>query len=315
MAPAWSCHTLAGAASGVAVVLVGQPFDTVKVRQQVFGYVSPLDALRECVRREGLAGLYKGTSPQLPGAALQHAVRMGSYSAAKAWWQLDSGALVGALAGASTGLCVSVIATPVERLKCLQQVERGRRIPLTELLREAVRHGSLPHLFTGFVPTVCRSVLGNVAAFACYESCCVHDVPVAVAGGLAGGAFWTACLPADAVKSHMQAAPLAQQHASKVAPCAQQPDAARLRPGARHVAAPLSCWATARHIVQHAGVFAFWRGYSVVLLRALPVNVAPLSAICYVCVCMCAWMYACMHVCVCVCVCFMCVCVCVCVCE
>ena len=304
MAPAWSCHTLAGAASGVAVVLVGQPFDTVKVRQQVFGYVSPLDALRECVRREGLAGLYKGTSPQLPGAALQHAVRMGSYSAAKTWWQLGPGALVGALAGASTGLCVSVIATPVERLKCLQQVERGRQIPLTELLREAVRHGGLPHLFTGFVPTVCRSVLGNVAAFACYESCCVHDVPVAVAGGLAGGAFWTACLPADAVKSHMQAAPFVQQ-----------PDATRSRPGSRHVAAPLSCWATARHVAQHEGVFAFWRGYSVVLLRALPVNVAPLSRIYYMCVCMFAWIHACMHVCVCVCVCVrVCVCACVCVC-
>ena len=50
---------LAGAVSGLAVLIVGQPFDTVKVRQQV-KQQRALHTLQECIRLEGLAGLYKG---------------------------------------------------------------------------------------------------------------------------------------------------------------------------------------------------------------------------------------------------------------
>jgi hypothetical protein len=50
---------LAGSVSGLAVLIVGQPFDTVKVRQQV-KQQRALYTLQECVRLEGLAGLYKG---------------------------------------------------------------------------------------------------------------------------------------------------------------------------------------------------------------------------------------------------------------
>jgi len=42
-----------------AVVLVGQPFDTIKVRQQVLQQRT-LVVLRKCLRQEGLVGLYKG---------------------------------------------------------------------------------------------------------------------------------------------------------------------------------------------------------------------------------------------------------------
>merc|ERR1719329_1571698 len=136
---AWLSHAappFAGAVSGVAVVLVGQPFDTIKVRQQVLQQRT-LVVLGQCLRREGLAGLYKGTSPQIPGSAVQHAVRMGSYGIARdALLQrnMEPGALVGGIAGIFTGCCVSVIATPVERLKCLQQVETTRRLPLLQVL-------------------------------------------------------------------------------------------------------------------------------------------------------------------------------------
>jgi len=36
------------------------------------------------------------------------------------------------------------------------------------------------------------------------QGCCAQGVPVAVAGGLAGCAFWTAALPADVVKTKIQ---------------------------------------------------------------------------------------------------------------
>ena len=36
------------------------------------------------------------------------------------------------------------------------------------------------------------------------QACCAQGVPVAVSGGLAGCAFWTAALPADVVKTRLQ---------------------------------------------------------------------------------------------------------------
>lgn len=177
---------LAGAVSGVAVVLVGQPFDTVKVRQQVF-QTRLLATFAAVLRREGVAGLYKGTSPQLPGSAVQHSVRMGSYGVARDLMLAKGrrpGALVGAAAGAATACCVSLIATPVERIKCIQQMETTRRMRIAEvlqLLKESAqrchpartRHPAVlmvaTQLYSGFAATLCRSILGNVAAFSCYE--------------------------------------------------------------------------------------------------------------------------------------------------
>jgi len=78
----WIVPPLAGAVSGVAVVLFGQPFDTIKVRMQVLNQRA-LPTFQQCLRLEGVTGLYKGTTPQLPGSAMQHSVRMGSYGVAK----------------------------------------------------------------------------------------------------------------------------------------------------------------------------------------------------------------------------------------
>ena len=51
---------------GIAQVLVGQPFDTVKVRLQTQStnqaqmlYSGPLDCLKKTVQREGVPGLYR----------------------------------------------------------------------------------------------------------------------------------------------------------------------------------------------------------------------------------------------------------------
>jgi solute carrier family 25 carnitine/acylcarnitine transporter 20/29 len=60
---------VAGWASGVALVLAGHPFDTVKVRLQTQGvegrFRGPLDCVRQTVVKEGFFGLYKGAAPPL----------------------------------------------------------------------------------------------------------------------------------------------------------------------------------------------------------------------------------------------------------
>ncbi|KAI4144583.1 MAG: hypothetical protein LQ340_006595, partial [Diploschistes diacapsis] len=61
----------AGGVGGVCAVIVGHPFDLVKVRLQTAEkgvYSSALDVVRKTVAREGLArGLYAGVSAPLVG--------------------------------------------------------------------------------------------------------------------------------------------------------------------------------------------------------------------------------------------------------
>jgi len=64
---------VAGTVAGWAQVLIGQPFDTVKVRlqSQPVGagalYTGPLDATQKILKGEGLRGFYKGTLLPLIG--------------------------------------------------------------------------------------------------------------------------------------------------------------------------------------------------------------------------------------------------------
>ncbi len=57
-------HFLAGSFSGVALILVGHPFDTIKVRLQNEGslgkFKGPLDCLIQTIKNEKIRGLYKG---------------------------------------------------------------------------------------------------------------------------------------------------------------------------------------------------------------------------------------------------------------
>lgn len=57
-------HFLAGSCSGVALILAGHPFDTIKVRLQTEGssgkFKGPIDCVIKTIRNEGFRGLYKG---------------------------------------------------------------------------------------------------------------------------------------------------------------------------------------------------------------------------------------------------------------
>lgn len=51
-----------------AILTVGHPFDTIKVRLQTTSacqFAGPLQCLTYTVRNEGLSGLYKGATPPL----------------------------------------------------------------------------------------------------------------------------------------------------------------------------------------------------------------------------------------------------------
>ena len=65
---------LAGIAGGIAVVVVGHPFDTTKTRLQTAPqgfYSGTADCVRKTFRVEGLSGFYSGIRSPLAGTFLR----------------------------------------------------------------------------------------------------------------------------------------------------------------------------------------------------------------------------------------------------
>jgi solute carrier family 25 carnitine/acylcarnitine transporter 20/29 len=120
-----------------------------------------------------------------------------------------------ALAGAASGLPLACVLGPLERIKCLMQVNKTAGLDsFGHAVRYVYQQGGFPSLFRGTALTVCRDVPGNAAYFAGYE--CVRRMlgapaegssAVAVtlfAGGMAGVMNWIVAIPVDVLKSRWQ---------------------------------------------------------------------------------------------------------------
>ncbi|CAO1636203.1 unnamed protein product [Parajaminaea phylloscopi] len=130
---------VAGVASGLTKLAVGQPMDIVKVRMQTspYGtYRGPWECFMQLARRESLLGLYKGASPVAVSWSISDAVLMGTLHNLRLTFSRwtgtggESGKPLGigyhALAGLGAGWTNSFIQSPAENLKTLLQVQKQR---------------------------------------------------------------------------------------------------------------------------------------------------------------------------------------------
>lgn len=161
-------NTLSGAASGVAKLVVGHPFDTVKVRLQTettgrFG--GPLDCIMKTVRNEGFTALYKGGTPPLIGWGAIDSVMFAALIPARRWLQGDAAELTMTkhwMAGAIAGWTSCIVATPVELLKAKLQIQYGdaqsqKYRGVVDCVRQTWRFGGVYNMSS--VCDVCKVVV------------------------------------------------------------------------------------------------------------------------------------------------------------
>uniref|UniRef100_A0A3Q3JH62 Uncharacterized protein n=1 Tax=Monopterus albus TaxID=43700 RepID=A0A3Q3JH62_MONAL len=171
--------------SGAAGVLVGHPFDTVKVRLQVQNADKPLyrgtfHCFQSIIRQESALGLYKGLGSPMMGLTFINAIVFGVQGNAMRQLGHDT-PLNQFLAGASAGAIQCVICCPMELQvrKCISQNDCVCKYFLT-------------------YDVLTRS-LG-----------CEPDDPYMIpkllfAGGMSGIASWLSTYPVDVIKSRLQA--------------------------------------------------------------------------------------------------------------
>lgn len=231
-------HFVNGALSGMVGILMSHPIDTIKSNVQT----------RKLVPRT-IRGLYQGVNPALAGMAFEKSVVFGTYENSRRFFdKYSSQSTSVALSGAVSGIVVSPIVAPTERLKILAQTGTGFDIKYITQWRH---HG----LFRGLLATYTREVPGFTIYFSTYEylkrrtqqrnSRSIRPWESAAYGGMSGALAWACICPQDVIKTHQQAA-TTNNH--------------------------LGFIRTARLIYSQGGSLAFYRGFQWALIRAVPLH-------------------------------------------
>ncbi|KAL8532380.1 hypothetical protein ACS0TY_008830 [Phlomoides rotata] len=230
----------AGTVGGAAQLIVGHPFDTIKVKLQsqptplpgqAPKYAGAFDAVKQTIAAEGPKGLYKGMGAPLATVAAFNAVLFTVRGQMEAYLRTAPGAPLTVsqqvICGAGAGVAVSFLACPTELIKCRLQAQSvvATSGPGTVAIKyggpmDVARHvlrseGGARGLFKGLVPTLAREVPGNAAMFGVYQALKQYLAggedtsnlgrgSLILAGGLAGASFWGFVYPTDVVKSVLQ---------------------------------------------------------------------------------------------------------------
>ncbi|KAG9231030.1 mitochondrial carrier domain-containing protein [Amylocarpus encephaloides] len=274
----------AGAAGGIAQVLLGQPFDIVKVRlQTTTQYPNALNAARTIYAQEGALAFYKGTLTPLIGIGACVSVQFGAFHEARRRFEaanstknpLSPGLSYAQYyaSGAFAGIANSVISGPIEHVRIRLQTQphgAGKLYsgPLDCVRKLSAHEGVLKGLYRGEAVTVLREAQAYGVWFLSFEymmnadavrnSIARSDIPtwkVAFYGGLAGEALWLGSYPFDVVKSKMQSDGFGKD---------------RKYDGMR------DCF---RKTWRAEGAGGFWKGIGPTLLRAMPVSAGTFAVV------------------------------------
>ncbi|XP_078236746.1 mitochondrial ornithine transporter 1 isoform X1 [Pogona vitticeps] len=179
----------AGAAGGVACVLSGQPFDTIKVKMQTFPamYRGFFDCSVKTYQQEGMYGLYQGTMPALLANVAENAVLFACYGFCQQLVrhlfglgkELALSDFHSAMAGSFASVFSSMALCPTELVKCRMQALHEMKVTgqtalssrsSTWAVVKAVFRAEGPlGFFQGLTSTWLREVPGYFFFFGGYE--------------------------------------------------------------------------------------------------------------------------------------------------
>ncbi|KAM0511735.1 hypothetical protein ACHAPE_009525 [Trichoderma viride] len=260
----------AGYLSGVVGIVVGNPLDIEKVRQQ-----TTRDAIGKPFSQSSVAFM-KGTAAPIFGYGALNALLFVSYNRSEAMLKdaastRDAG-WVTWTAGAMGGLAVWVVSAPTELIKCRAQMSTPATSSWT-IFKQILRTDGVKGLYHGGVVTALRDSIGYGFYFWTYElahrywpaAATAGDTAsgrretskVLLCGGIAGIATWASVFPLDVIKSRLQT----QQYPPSV--LAYRGIASKERGGA---------WRIAKDTYREGGIRPFFRGLSICSVRAFLVN-------------------------------------------
>ncbi|XP_050426054.1 mitochondrial ornithine transporter 1-like [Adelges cooleyi] len=304
---------VAGCVGAVALVYVGQPLDTVKVRMQLEprAYRGMVDCMltvkkqaAESVprspRRAFVRALYVGTTPALAANVAENSVLFATYGACQSMVARTLGLpgadhlspMANAAAGSIASFFSSFTLCPTELIKVRLQADttngiKGQASAL-RVIREVFRTEGVKGFYRGFGSTVVREMPGYYVFFGAYEATRKllspsttdgvrnqHCSPFATmtAGAAAGAALWVVIYPVDAVKSRIQACTTTAGIGTLATATAGG--------GGNGSAGSTAFLGTVLSVVRHEGVGALYSGLKPTIVRTVPASAVMFLAIEY----------------------------------
>jgi len=235
-------------------------------------YKNTLDCAMKSIKTGGPFSLYRGMLAPLVGVTPMYMVCFLGYGVGKQIFTTEKSykelELVNiGLAGATSGIFTTPILTPLERIKCILQVQENAvkmGLPATNYKgaldcgKDIFKRGGITAIYRGFSATMLRDCVASFFYFSTYSYLRHHLTPpnqtsptvlgTLFAGGCAGIMNWLGCIPIDMMKSKLQ-----------TAPDGKYPN------GIRSVFV---------EVIRQDGVLALYRGIGPTLIRAFPANAA-----------------------------------------
>ncbi|KAK9466194.1 mitochondrial carrier domain-containing protein [Lipomyces arxii] len=268
--------TTAGFVGGAVQVLIGQPFDLVKVRLQTGQFKTPLEAFRRTLAAEGPLAFYKGTASPLVGVGVCVSVQFYAFHEARRYLLSSSDRAQLTLpqfyiAGAIAGIANSPIAGPVEQIRILLQTQKHDNKLYngpTDAVKKIFKSDGLGGIFRGQGITLLREAQAYGLWFLTFEFLMKElqaysgikrdEIPawkLAACGALAGEVLWLGSYPLDVIKSKIQSDKFGKDAVYKGA-----------------IDAAKQTWRT-------AGLAGFWKGLVPTLLRATPCSAGTFASV------------------------------------
>lgn len=226
----------AGTAGGVAQVLVGQPFDIVKVRMQTAPkgtYSGMLHCAGGILKNEGPLAFYKGTLTPLLGIGVCVSIQFGALEYSKRFFarrNLEEGKggptgfmLTGpqlVAAGIFAGVANGVVSGPVEHIRIRLQTQSAQNPTYSgpwDAIKKIYSSHGIAGIYKGQGVTLLRESLGYGIYFLAYEKLMQYEMTrkgirrdqvnpanAVLFGAAAGYALWAVIYPIDMIKSRMQ---------------------------------------------------------------------------------------------------------------
>lgn len=266
-----------GTVGGIAQVIVGQPFDTVKVRLQSAPegtYNGALDVIKRLIANEGPKGFYKGTLTPLIGVGACVSVQFSVNEYMKRYYDnILNGQQLSLLqffnCGAAAGFANGFLASPIEHIRIrlqTQTVDVKQFNGPIDCAKKLYQSNGIRGIYKGLAPTLFREGVGLGIYFATYEALIAKeiqkekitrkDIPgwkLCLFGGLSGYTLWIGIYPVDVIKSKLQTDSLS-------------------KPTYR------GSLDVVKDIWTKNGIKGFYRGFIPTILRAAPANGATFAA-------------------------------------
>jgi len=261
---------IAGCMGGFAQVIIGQPFDIVKVRlqtQKAGEYKGAVDCLNRIIKNEGgVKSLWKGSLPPLIGVGAATSIQFGVNENTKAIMQnlsgkKDLGMSQLAVCGSIAGIVNSFISAPAEHIRIRMQSQGTMANPpyknSVDCIKKINSQFGIRGIYKGGVPTVWREAFAYAVYFSVYDWCLkkmtkgnqqeagIHKI--AFSGAFAGMCFWFAVFPIDVIKTKIQTDSFSEPKFKSMMDCIRQ-------------------------TYSRQGFKGFWGGLAPCMLRSVPVN-------------------------------------------